>query len=166
MPSMTARLKSQAARSLARQMLQRAGGLALGLAVGMNANTASAASGVARASATVIEPVPVNTMIGVPVTVAELLAAWHAAPGPVTGAYPIRLPDVYAPADPLTPQQTFAASTGPQEALTLSGAARMPFDVQPAVGQLQFGIVAAVSAVTSSEADHHDALLFITVAFN
>ena len=156
---MTGHLKPQAPRSLALQILQVASGLAMGLAVGMNA---SAGTGIARASATVIEPVPVNTLIGVPVTVPDLLAAWHARPGPMTGAYPIRLPDVFPPADALTPQQALVASLGPQEALTLSEATQMHSDV----GQLQFGIVAAVSASTSPEADNHDTLLFITVAFN
>ncbi|HEY4082966.1 MAG TPA: hypothetical protein VGM81_19965 [Burkholderiaceae bacterium] len=158
---MTARLKPQATRSLALQFLQGASGLALGLAVGMN--NAYAGSGIARASATVIEPVPVNTLIGVPVTVADLLAAWHGASGPMTGAYPIRLPDVFAPAEAQTPQQALVASLESQEALLLSEATRMQADG----GQLQFGIVAAVSASTSPEADNHDAQqLFITVAFN
>lgn len=159
MPSrMTGRLKNRARRSLA---LCMAGGLALGLAAA--SCTADAATARASANATVMAIVPVNTFfLGTPVTVRDLLAAWHGPAGPQTGAYPIRLPDVAPPDEPLSAEQRLAARLSPEESLVWSEARTMQIDA----GLLQAGLVAAVSAVSNPEDDDHGTLLFVTIAFN
>jgi hypothetical protein len=140
MHGMTGRPQSRGRRGPATRV---ACGIVLALAA---AGNALAAGAVARAGATVLEAVQVRDFIGAPVTVQDLLAAWHASAGPQTGLSPIRLPDL-AP-----PPQTFA---GPESHAT---------QVDP--GLLQAGLVADISAISPPEHEDHVALLFITVAFN
>ncbi len=161
MPSrMTGRLKNRARRSLA---LCMAGGLALGLAAATSSADAASSSARASANATVMAIVPVNTFfLGTPVTVRDLLAAWHGPAGPQTGGYPIRLPDVVPPDEPLGASQRLAAHMSSEESLVWSEARTVQIDV----GLLQAGLVAAVSAVSNPEDDDHGTLLFVTIAFN
>ena len=156
MPGMTSRPK---ARISSWQAACAACGLALGLAVAANALASGA---VATASATVIAPTPVSSFLGAPVTVQDLLAAWHAAAGPQTGTMPLRLPALVPALTEQEQQQAELADLTPEESGAWSEAHGTRFDA----ALLQAGLAAAVSAISMEGDEGHGALLFITVAFN
>ncbi|MBV8603126.1 MAG: hypothetical protein JO224_00420 [Pelomonas sp.] len=139
-----------------------AGGLLIGLVAGIfgAAETADAAGAKAQARATVIEAIHVNGLIGVPVTAADLIVAWRAAPGTNSGLPALRLPALLLPDDAAgaTPayDAAFARTLG-----SVAAVAGAPVDAV-----LQHGLVAAVSAITYEPGEGHAAQLSITVAFN
>ncbi len=158
MPGMTSRPKPQSKRLLAPW---KACGLALGLAAAANYSHASGA--VASASATVVEPASVNRFLGAPVTLLDLLAAWHAtAAGPQTGGMPLHLPSLLPALTEQEQRSVLAEELSLDESAAWSDARGM----HPAAGLLQAGLAAAISAVGAEEDEGHGARLFITVAFN
>ena len=157
MPGMTSRPKS---RSSSWQAACAACGLALGLAAAMM--NAYASGAVASVGATVVAPASVNRFLGAPVTIQDLLAAWHAAAGPQTGAGPLRLPSLL-PAQTAQEQRLLQLEDLRLDEATAWSEAQ---GARSAGGLLQAGLAAAISAVGEEEDDGHGALLFITVAFN
>jgi len=153
MPGMTARPES---RFMNAQIRRAVGGLLLGFVASAPAFAASAK---AQASVTIAEAVHVNGLIGVPVTNADLIAAWRAAPATNTGMMPLRLPSLLMPA-----QAAAGPAFDPAAAATLAQAGT---DVDRADdGVLQPGLVAAISAIRYESGEGHAAQLSITVAFN
>jgi len=156
MQGMTARPET---RFIEAQIRCVVGGLLLGLVASAPAMAATAK---AQASVTIVAPVHVNGLIGVPVTNADLVAAWYAAPGTNAGTMPLRLPSVLMPADPA--ESARGPAVDPAAARTLAQAeadADRPDD-----GELQPGLVAAISAIRYESGEGHAAQLSITVAFN
>ncbi len=159
MPGMTSRPKS---RVPSRQAACVAAGVALGLAVGANAFAASPGA-VARASATVVEPASVNRFLGAPVTVQDLLAAWHASgAGPQTGGAPLRLPSLLPVLTAAEQELALVEDLRLDESAAWSDAHGSRFGA----ALLQAGLAAAVSATSAEGDEGHGALLFITVDFN
>jgi len=135
-------------------------GLAVGLAVGANAFAASRA--VASASAAVVEPATVKSFLGAPVTIRDLLAAWHAAAGPQTGVMTLRLPSLLPALTTQEQEQAEVEDLRLDESAAWSEAHGQRFDA----ALLQAGLAAAVSASSEEGDERHGALVFITVAFN
>ena len=142
------------------------GGCVLGLGISLyfSSQPAHAAGAMARASATVMAPVTVSSFLGAPVTVRDLLAAWHAsAAGPQTGAGPIRLPSLL-PLPTEQEQRQAELDSQTQEQLNAWSDAQR---AQPSnTGLLQTGLAAAITALGQPGGEGDGGLLFITVAFN
>jgi len=153
MPGMTAHPESQQATARIRRFTA---GWVLGFAVCAPAYAASARM---QVSVTVVEAVKVNALIGVPIDVADLIAAWNAAPSTNAGEMPLRLPNLLAPSD---------AAVGPAfDPGAASTFVQSPADVdRDDEGVLQRGLVVAVSAIRYESSESHAAQLSITVAFN
>lgn len=124
--------------------------------VGALAAADAAPGALARASATVVEPVVVNAWLGTPASVQQWLVARDAPAGPAAGNQVLRAPDASAPPpEPRLPAAQIDAAV----------ASRAPFaiDMMASAGLLARGPAAAVSA--EDDADGETALV-ITVAFN
>ncbi|MEO6280632.1 hypothetical protein [Roseateles sp.] len=121
---------------------------------------ALAATGAARASAAVVEAVPINTWLGLAVSVQDLLRAQQAPAGPATGALVPRVPTGNPPSSMRLLPAWFAAA--------LDAKSSFAIDIVPSAGSalLPRGMAAAVSAFAAATGGDGDAPLVITVAFN
>jgi hypothetical protein len=120
------------------------------------ADAARSGDALARASASVVEPVAVTAWLGAPVSVQDLLQARDAPAGPATGALVPRVPATGTP--PLPPRLPMALIVGAVESRSAFG-----LDLAQDAGLLARGPAASVIAAP----DHAgDSPLVITVSFN
>lgn len=118
------------------------------------------AGATARATAVVVDPVPVSTWLGAPVSVQELLLALDGPAGPGTGA---RVPRVISTASPTAFRLLPAWIVGALDAKAGFGADIVP---SASAALLPPGLAAAVSAFSAATGGDGEAPLVITVAFN
>lgn len=134
----------------------RSAALALLSTLLVAADAARGSGALARASATVVEPVAVTAWLGAPVSVQDLLAARDAPAGPATGSLVPRVPANAAP--PLPPRLPMALILGAVESRAAFG-----LDLALDPGLLARGPAAAVVAAPEHDGDSP---LVITVSFN
>ncbi len=120
------------------------------------ADAARSSDALARASATVVEPVAVTAWLGAPVSVHDLLAARDGPAGPATGALVPRVPANTAP--PLPPRLPTALILGAVESRSAFG-----LDLLQDASLLARGPAAALIAAPDHDGDSP---LVITVSFN
>lgn len=132
----------------------------LGMAAASPLTPALAAGAMARASAVVVEAVPVNAWLGNPVSVQDLLLALNAPAGPGTGAL---VPRLVVTAPPTAWRLLPGWIAGALDARAAFGIDSVP---APAAALLPPGLAASVSAFSATTGGDGDAPLVITVAFN
>ncbi|RTL15053.1 MAG: hypothetical protein EKK52_21545 [Burkholderiales bacterium] len=118
------------------------------------------AGATARATAVVVDALPVNSLLGSPVSVQELLLALNAPARPGSGP---RVPRVLSTASPDAFRWLPAWIVGALDAKAAFGA-----DIVPCTCAvlLSPGLAAAVSAFSAATGGDGEAPLVITVAFN
>lgn len=127
--------------------------LAWGLAA---ADAAPAASGIAQASATVVQPVTVSDWLGAPVSVQDLLLAQQSPAGPMLGALVPRVATAAATPTPTRVPLAWIAEV-------LEARTAFSVDMVPGAGLLPAGPAATITAAANGDGETP---LVITVAFN